>query len=105
MPCAHLDLAQQRPTTDSLDHLRLTEHNRAKIVYDRVRMMAWEFVVAKVRRFPEPRDNLDILTLENVMRTLGRQAAPSDGRVPGQDGSTSLSSVKEVCEPGIHPIH
>ncbi len=49
----------------------LTAHNWREIVRDRLQTLAWDQVVADVRPFLEPSANLDLLTLENVMRVLG----------------------------------
>ena len=49
----------------------LTEHNWRETVRRRLQTLAWEQVVSDVRPFLEPSANLDLLTLENVMRVLG----------------------------------
>ncbi len=49
----------------------LTERNWREMVRDRLQTLAWDRVVADVRPFLEPSANLDLLTLENVMRVLG----------------------------------
>lgn len=48
----------------------ITEYTWREIVRRRIQGMAWDQVVADVRPFLEPTANLDILTLDNVMRVL-----------------------------------
>ncbi len=49
----------------------VTEQSWRVVVRDRLQDLAWDQVVADVRPFLEPSANLDLLTLENVMRVLG----------------------------------
>jgi len=49
----------------------LTEENWRQVVRDRLPTLTWNQVVADVRPFLEPGVDLNLLTLENVMRVLG----------------------------------
>jgi hypothetical protein len=51
--------------------LSLTAHNWREMVRHRVQTLAWDRVVADVSPFLESSAELDLLTLENVVRVLG----------------------------------
>ena len=52
----------------------LTPRNWREMVRDRLQRVAWEGVVADVRPFLGPDANLDLMTLENVLRVLGQDS-------------------------------
>jgi len=53
----------------------LTEYNWREMVRERLQTVAWDRIVADVRPFLEPSANLNLLTLENVMRVLASDEA------------------------------
>lgn len=70
-PAPNLTLLNNALRQTGWDGRPMTESNWREPVRNRLQTMAWDRVVADVRPFLEPRADLDLLTLENVLRVLG----------------------------------
>lgn len=70
-PAPNLTLLNNALRQTGWDGRPVTESNWREAVRNRLQTMAWDRVVADVRPFLEPSANLDLLTLENVLRVLG----------------------------------
>jgi hypothetical protein len=69
-PVPNLTLLNNALRQTGWDGWPMTESNWREAVRNRLQTMAWDRVVADVRPFLEPSANLDLLTLENVLRIL-----------------------------------
>jgi hypothetical protein len=69
-PEPNLDLLGNLLQRTGWDGPPLTEHNWRGVVRDRLRAQAWDWVIADVRPFLEPKVSLGILTPKSVMRVL-----------------------------------
>jgi len=70
-PAPNLTLLNNALRQTGWDGRPMTESNWREAVRNRLQTIAWDRVVADVRPFLEPSADLDLLTLENVLRVLG----------------------------------